>query len=170
MRSYVEQCLRTGKTPDVLIQKKILIKKLAQLVQKIHAEGFFYRDLHAGNIMVVKNDAGEPELYPVDFHKVWHMKKIPLWMRIRDLAQLKNSITASRADQVRFLREYAKGCNLFSNNFKFNAYRIEIKAEKLWRAHLKSRTKRCVVNSSEFAVQKDFKHSLYHNKCYTKFP
>ncbi len=168
LRSYVEQCLRTGKTPDVLIQKKILIKKLAQLVQKIHAEGFFYRDLHAGNIMVVKSDGGEPELYPVDFHKVWHMKKIPLWMRIRDLAQLKNSITASRADQVRFLREYAKGCNLFSNNFKFNAYRIEVKAEKLWRAHLKSRTKRCVVNSSEFAVQKDFTHSLYHNKCYTK--
>ena len=168
LHSYVEQYLKNGKAPGVLIERKILIKKLAQLVKKIHAEGFFYRDLHAGNILVLKSERGKPELYPVDFHKVWYMKKIQTWMRIRDLAQLKNSIDASRTDQVRFLRDYAKGNTLFSNNFKSNAYRIEAKAEKLWRTHLKSRTKRCVVNSSEFAVQKDITHSLYHNKIYSK--
>lgn len=168
LNSYVEHCLGNGKTPGILIEKKILIKKLAQLVQKIHSEGFFYRDLHAGNVLVVKSDNSEPELYPVDFHKVWHMKKIQAWMRIRDLAQLKNSITASRTDQMRFLREYAKGNTLFSNNIKVNARRIEEKAEKLWRTHLTSRTKRCMVNSSEFSVQKGFTHSLYHNKSFSK--
>jgi len=168
LHHYVGHYLGAEKTPDVLVREKKLVRKLALLVQKIHREGFFYRDLHAGNILVVELDDGEPQLYPVDLHKVWYIKKVPLWMRIRDLAQLRNSISVSRADRMRFFQEYAKGCPPFSTHFKVNARRVEAKAERLWRTHLKSRTKRCLVDSSEFAVKKDRAQSMYYNRGYSE--
>ena len=168
LHSFIDQCQGAGKAPDVLARKKLLIKKLALLVQKIHRKGFFYRDLHAGNILVVELDDGDPQLYFIDLHKVWYIKKVPIWMRIRDLAQLRNSISVSRADRMRFLREYAKGYPLFSTRFKVNARRVEAKAEKLWRTHLKSRTKRCLMNSSEFAVKRDRAQLMYYNRDYSE--
>jgi tRNA A-37 threonylcarbamoyl transferase component Bud32 len=168
LHSFVKECLDVRKASDALLKRKLLIKKLALLVQKIHGEGFFYRDLHAGNILVLENNSDDPQLYPIDFHKVWCLKKVPIWMRIRDLAQLKNSLSASRTDQMRFLHEYAKGCPSFLSNFNINARRVERKADKLWRVHLKSRTKRCLIESSEFAVKRNRTQSLYYNKGYSE--
>ena len=166
--SFMEQYEGGENAPNSLKKKRKLIKELALLVKKIHAEGFFYRDLHAGNILVVEGNDGGHQLYPVDFHKIWYLRIVPVWMRIRDLAQLRNSFSVSRSDQLRFLREYAKQCVTFTNHFKVNALRIEAKAEKLWRVHLKSRTKRCLIESSEFAIKKDIKKSIYHHKGYSE--
>jgi tRNA A-37 threonylcarbamoyl transferase component Bud32 len=168
LHRYVDYCLKDGKTSDILERRKMLNKKLALLVKKIHNAGFFYRDLHAGNILVVEGDDGKPQLYLVDLHRVKYLKRVPIWMRIKDLAQLRNSIAASRTDRMRFLHEYAKGSPLFSIHFKVNARRIEAKAKKLWKTHLKSRTKRCVVNSSEFVVKKDRAQSVYYNRSYSE--
>ena len=84
LNSFVKECMDVGKASDALLKRKKLIKKLALLVQKIHGEGFFYRDLHAGNILVLENNSDDPQLYPIDFHKVWCLKKVPILMRIRD--------------------------------------------------------------------------------------
>jgi tRNA A-37 threonylcarbamoyl transferase component Bud32 len=165
LRDYVEQKLGDGNFPGTLEKRRKIIEDLALLVKKIHDEGFFYRDLHAGNILVMDDDNGPPQLHPVDLHKAWYLGRVPAWMRVRDLAQLKNSISLSRTDQMRFLRVYA-GEDTVSTH-KIYAYRIERKAEKLWKAHLKSRTKRCVINSSEFAVKKNRSQALYYNKIYT---
>jgi len=166
LNSYLGKQVRAGDVAGALEKRKTIIKKLALLVGKIHSAGFFYRDLHAGNIVVVEGDKGELQLYPIDLHKAWYLGKVPRRMCIRDLAQLKNSLPASRTEQVRFLREYA-GRNLyFGKEFKVNARCIEKKADALRDVHLRSRTKRCVINSSEFAVKKDGTQSFYHNKIY----
>ena len=168
LNSFVAENIEVGKSRDDLLKRRMLIKKLALLVQTIHSEGFFYRDLHAGNILVLESNSGETQLYPIDFHKVWHLGKLPIWMRIRDLAQLKNSLSPSRTDQLRFLQEYTKKCPSFLKQFKVNASRIEKKAEKLWRVHLKSRTKRCLLKSSEFDVKIDRLQTMYYNKSYSE--
>lgn len=168
LHSYAADNIEVGKSRDTLLKRRMLIKKLALLVQKIHSEGFFYRDLHAGNILVLESNSGETQLYPIDFHKVWHLGKLPIWMRIRDLAQLKNSLSPSRTDQLRFLQEYSRKCPSFLKQFKVNARRIEKKAEKLWRVHLKSRTKRCLLKSSEFDVKKDRSQTMFYNKGFSE--
>jgi len=169
LRDFYEQSLIPSGSPHYALHKKSMaIKKLAALVSSIHAEGFFYRDLHAGNVLVAERDDGTLSLYPVDFHKAWHLRRIPDFMRIRDLAQLKNSLAVSPADQLRFLKAYALDAPRSCTHLKHSARRIEKKAEQLWRVHLKSRTKRCLVKSTEFEVQKDLTRSLYYRKTYSE--
>jgi len=168
LRDFYEQSLIPNGSPHHDLNKSTVIKKLADLVSSIHAEGFFYRDLHAGNVLVVESDDETLSLYPVDFHKAWHLRRIPDFMRIRDLAQLKNSLAVSPADQLRFLNAYALDAPRSFTHLKQSARRIEKKAEQLWRVHLKSRTKRCLVNSTEFAVKKDLTQSMYFRKTYSE--
>lgn len=165
---YAVDHFKVVQSSDKRLEKSVLIKQLARLVQRIHDQGFFYRDLHAGNILVLQNNGGEARLYPIDFHKVWYLGKVPTWMRVRDLAQLKNSLPASKTDQLRFLREYAKTNPSFHRRFKLYARRVERKADRLWRIHLKSRTKRCLVKSSEFDVKSSRSQTLFYNKQYSE--
>ena len=145
-----------------------VISAVARVVSAIHEEGFFYRDLHAGNILVDTSDDDTLVIYPIDFHKVWHFSKLPAWMRVRDLAQLKNSLSSSASDQWRFLKEYTRQSPSIKNPLKEFAGQINKKASQLWRVHLRSRTKRCLVESSEFAVRKGTQLSLYYRKTYTE--
>jgi tRNA A-37 threonylcarbamoyl transferase component Bud32 len=168
LRDFYEQSLIPCGPPHHHLKKSTVIKKLAALVSSMHAEGFFYRDLHAGNVLVVERDDEALDLYLVDFHKAWHLRRLPDFMRIRDLAQLKNSLAVSPADQLRFLKAYALGAPRSFNHLKQSARRIEKKAEQLWSVHLKSRTKRCLVKSTEFEVHKDLTRSLYYRKTYSE--
>jgi tRNA A-37 threonylcarbamoyl transferase component Bud32 len=168
LRDFYDQSLAPYRSPDHRLKKRMVIRKLATLVSSMHAEGFFYRDLHAGNILVVQSDEGTLDLYPVDFHKVWHLRRIPDFMRIRDLAQLKNSLAVSPADQLRFLKAYALDAPRCFTHLRKSARRIEKKAEQLWRVHLKSRTKRCLMKSTEFEVKKDTTQSMYYRKIYSE--
>ncbi|MDX1777943.1 MAG: lipopolysaccharide kinase InaA family protein, partial [Thermodesulfobacteriota bacterium] len=148
--------------------RRSVIEKVAGIISKIHQEGFFYRDLHAGNILVHTRKDGSVQIYPIDFHKVWHFKRLPLWMRVRDLAQLKNSLNLSQTDQLRFLKSYSTKSPVLSEGFKDIVKKINKKAAKLWGVHLKSRTKRCLVESSEFSVKNAYGMSLYFRKIYSQ--
>jgi len=167
LRDFYEQSLVPQSSSEHELKKRMLLHQLATLVSSIHAQGFFYRDLHAGNVLVLQRDDKPLELYPVDFHKAWHLRRIPDFMRIRDLAQLKNSLSVSPADQWRFLKAYTHDAPMNCTDLKKYARRIAKKAEQLWRVHLKSRTKRCLVKSTEFEVAKDLTRSLYYSKAYS---
>ena len=89
-------------------------------------------------------------------------------MRIRDLAQLKNSLAVPPADQLRFLKAYGLDAPPYFSNTSQSARRIAKKADQLWLLHLKSRTKRCLVKSTEFEVKKDRARSLFYRKKYSE--
>lgn len=168
LRDFFEQRLCFRGFPDAGREEKVVIGKLAALVASIHAEGFFYRDLHAGNILVVAGAGGTTDLYPVDFHKVWHLGRMPDFMRIRDLAQLKNSLSLAPADETGLLEAYLQHLPFAGITPAESARRIEKKAGQLWRVHLKSRTRRCLVNSSEFGVQRNAAQTIYYRKTYAE--
>lgn len=143
-----------------------LCEDTARLVAEMHREGFFCRDLHAGNLLVVPADGASSRIYLVDLHKVWHTGWVPLWMRMRDLAQLRNSLTVSRTIQLRFLGSYLRHANLPAESLGNCAERIAHKAARMWNAHLKSRTKRCLKESSEFAIDSSDSHTMYRRRLY----
>jgi tRNA A-37 threonylcarbamoyl transferase component Bud32 len=87
-------------------------------------------------------------------------------MRVRDLAQLRNSLTVSRPVQMRFLINYLRQANLPVDSHRDFARRVELKAARMWKTHLKSRTKRCLKESSEFSIIKRNGCTIYRNRVY----
>jgi serine/threonine protein kinase len=82
------------------------------------------------------------------------------WMRIRDLAQLCNSIPAPESDRLRFLKEYCKDDLRDKKNFYALNVNITHVAGKLEQRRIKSRSKRCRKNSTLFEV-KGWWHESY---------
>lgn len=149
-----------------LISKRALVEKAAQLVSALHNQGFFFRDLHAGNMLFIPEEDGGFQLCLVDFHKAWHTRWVPRWMRIRDLAQLRNSVSLSAAQQWRFLKLYGERSRIPPAALAGFAGRIEVLARKMRVVHLRSRTKRCLKESSEFSIHRGRQHTIYRQKIY----
>jgi tRNA A-37 threonylcarbamoyl transferase component Bud32 len=151
---------------DVSRHQAMLILTTARVIAKMHSDGFFFRDLHAGNILVVTGAGAAEQIYLVDLHKVWRTGWVPFWMRARDLAQLHNSLNATRTVRLRFLRSYLRHANLPADSLRQAARRIDRTAGRMWRTHLRSRTKRCLKESSEFAVSTRGACTIYRNRMY----
>lgn len=143
-----------------------LEEKAARLVSEIHNRGFFFRDLHAGNILIVPESGTGYHMWLADFHKAWHTVWVPSWMRARDLAQLRNSLSVSTTGQVRFLKAYLGHANLPPDYLRKLSLQIDHTSKKLWSTHLRSRTRRCLKESSEFSVTAGKGLRVYRHKIY----
>ena len=89
-----------------------LIKKLANDIAHLHNNGVYYRDLHAGNILVSQNDAHTPRIYFVDLNEVKRQRVPKEQQCLDDLARLNAFVTASVRTRLRFLLYYLKTRNL----------------------------------------------------------
>jgi tRNA A-37 threonylcarbamoyl transferase component Bud32 len=155
--------VRNRSSRETLEKKREIINELARQIRLIHAHGFFHRDLHAGNILIKEEPSRMFNLFFVDLHKAWHVRRIPLLARIRDLAQFQNSLPSTRCDRIRFLKAYLQENDppLLMMTSAIDQY-----AKRLKRVRLRSRTKRCLIPSSEFMVKKGFKRNLYCKRKY----
>lgn len=132
-----------------LDEKIRLLQNLASFVRKMHDAGYLHPDPHAGNILVRLPDY---EFFIVDPQRST-FKKIGLHEREKQVAFIIFSIYRffNRADILRFLKFYG------ITDFKA----IMPKLEALSYRYLRSRGKRCVVDSSEFARQKSKGRLIY---------
>ena len=149
LNDYFEQRL-PALAPDVARQLRTsLATNLAQLVRAVHNRGIFYRDLHAGNILIRAAADGGHELFLIDLHRALFPPRLMQWMKVRDLAQLCNSLPQTAIDRDIFLREYCREalCNEASLRFSIAAASGKLEARRL-----RSRGKRCTKNSTTFEV------------------
>jgi len=131
-------------------EKRALIRALAERVAALHRRRVFYRDLHAGNIMVRERETGSPELFFIDLHRALFPPWLARWMRVRDLAQLCNSLPVSRTDGRCFLDRYCAGKPASGDSVNALQAAIAEKALRLEQRRILSRSKRCVKNSTVF--------------------
>ena len=140
---------------DGFSKKKVLIKLLAIMIGMLHKSNIFYRDLHAGNILIKAGGGGNPELFFIDLHRAAVLPGLMQWMRIRDLAQLCNSLPGSKTDKLSFLNEYCGEYHLSENAFRKLQKKLYNKRSKLDFRRIISRSKRCLKNSSVFEKRSD---------------
>jgi tRNA A-37 threonylcarbamoyl transferase component Bud32 len=154
-----EYLLKTALTPA---RRQQLGRALGRLVRKLHDAGVFFRDLHAGNILIRWGDGQRPELFLIDLHKAFCLPALLQRMRVRDLGQLCNSLAASRTDAVRFLKVYCKG----KPRSYYRTLRQEIHAQriKLEAVRIKSRSKRCIRHSTVFEKKRTWPEAYFGRK------
>ena len=87
-------------------KKRTLIRRVAEIVRRLHNSGMYHQDLYLGHFFLGSDDT----LYLIDLQRVGLRNKIPRRYLVKDLAQLAYSaeITegVSRSDQMRFFLTY----------------------------------------------------------------
>ena len=131
-----------------------LLAHAARLIRETHEAGLFHQDLHAGNILVAST---EKKLYIIDLHRSRFVRDLSKRRRLWNIAQFFYSLKdwLSPEDKEAFLRLYDKDKYTFPDGFTEGLQEIGRFEERLYRRHMKSRTKRCLKNSGGFFVVKE---------------
>jgi len=128
------------------------VAELAATVKRIHHSGLLHKDFHAGNFM----RDGE-SLFLTDLHQASILRALSLNQRLWNLSHLFHSLRSrwGEKEQMQFIEKY----------FEEEPPDLEKKEELLQRIHLwmdrlrkrqwRSRTKRCLKESTEFSIKKE---------------
>lgn len=130
---------------------------LGAFFANLHRKGFYYADLHPGNI-IVKPD-GQPVL--IDAQELFCLKKIPGMLRAYNLGRLYLALASTTPPGwfEKFLQTYNAR---FAN--KVSLRQIRQASTRHYQKHIKSRTKRCLKNTSEFEAIKSRGHTIYKRR------
>jgi tRNA A-37 threonylcarbamoyl transferase component Bud32 len=135
-------------------KQKTLLSQTAQLIRKAHEAGLFHQDLHAGNILV---GSKKKRLYLIDLHRSKFVRSLSKRRRLWNLAQFFYSLKGliSTEEKKVFLNRYDQEEKTFNKRFEEALRRIERVEERIYRRHMRSRTKRCLKNSGGFYVTQE---------------
>jgi tRNA A-37 threonylcarbamoyl transferase component Bud32 len=150
-------------------EKDTLLKAIALLTTKLHKNNIFLKDFQLGNILL-STPAGArhavPLLYLLDLHSARCVTSLSLQQKIWMLAKLLDSFEPffRPQDKERFLELYARGMPDFRNKFSSNVQKVKSLADKIRRTHLKSRTQRCLRDSTAFAIEDHSGWKVYRRR------
>ncbi len=127
----------------------------------MHASGLLHQDLHAGNFLW----DGE-SFFLIDLHRARLLRSLSLNQRLWNLSHLFHSLRSvwGEKEHLRFLDQYFGGDSISSQKKKEYLMKIHSSMDRLQKRQWKSRTKRCLKESTEFSVTKEEGKTIYHRK------
>ena len=131
-----------------------LLKDLGEYLARIHALGILHLDLHGDNVLVGRAGQGGPVFWLLDLHRVRVGRRLSKAERRWNLAQILLSMRRELCpgeDRV-LLEAYLKASGLEapSGSWLDSIGRTQ---RRMLRKHQRSRTRRCLKDSSGFAVE-----------------
>jgi len=136
--------------------KEQVVEELACLTGRLVRSGYYHRDFHAGNILIQPDSPRGHRLFVLDLHSVRRRKLRPRHV-FRMLSMLANSTDlpgVTPADRLRFLvlflRTWKGVGRVARREMLWWAGQVESKRKALHSRHMRSRTRRCLVESTLF--------------------
>ena len=143
------------------LKEDAAIEDFAKTVRKIHGAGLYHGDLHAGNFLW-----HEGSLFLTDLHSGKFLKNLSLGQRLWNLTHLFHSLRAvwGEEEQTRFICTYFEGDPAHLPKAKGGQYlqRIHRGMERLLKRQWRSRTKRCLKESTDFSAPREEERQYYH--------
>ncbi len=161
---YLSEAIESGVSlaeSASLLQDEKVLKELVKTIVKMHASGLLHQDLHAGNFMWDGHS-----FYLIDLHRTRLLRSLSLNQRLDNLSHLFHSLRSiwGEKDRLRFLEQYFEGDSISSKKKKECLTRVHSSMERLQKRQWRSRTKRCLKESTEFSVQKEEGWTSYRRK------
>jgi len=153
------------RNPDAL--DGALIDAAARLVAQAHEAGFLHRDLHLGNIL----RDGKGNLYLVDMHRLEIKSVVADEEAARNLGQLDFSFSrvADKEKRGAVVAAYLNSRRIGMGHDKFR--RAVYEASRAWGArHFRSRTRRCLRDGENYAVEHARDYTVYRKTAFTADP
>jgi len=138
-----------------------LMKAAGTLLASMHRAGISHPDFHPGNVLVRAAGSGPPELFAIDLHSIRSLSLFRSRRRAKDLAKLYHALTSLAHDAD--LKEMLSGYFETAGGWHIPEAKIVRRARALEAQRLRSRTRRCVKESSLFT-----KINLYRLKGYRR--
>lgn len=161
---FLSEAIGTGVSliEDISKSKESLsIIELAKTVKKFQEAGLFHQDLHAGNFLW--NGAS---FVLTDLHHAKLGKPLSLNKKLWNLAHLFHSLRSGwgEVEQLQFLDEYFDEMSDHSQKKEILFRRIYPLMDRLQTRQWRSRTKRCLKTSTEFAMVKEKEIRIFHRR------
>lgn len=156
----VVQFLKESPLRVIQKSKKPVISALAKLIRNMHNAGIYHADLHLKNILLKKDSTGGFAAYVIDLDKSVVLDKLDIHLRIKNLSRLDRYLeklrwlsgkatsheddreeswsqkiaTISRADRIRFFKEYMLQDTAIDKNWKYclRRYHTHHTLHKCW--------------------------------------
>ncbi len=157
-----------GAAPERLAEVRPLLIQLGALVRRLHECGVYHPDLHGGNLLL--DSSGKAPLHLIDLHSCRFIGFVPRFLRLQGLAKAAGSLRqALPPEELRWIligyldagtaRPGGGGPEKALEPIMEGAaarLREEIApiVLRLSRRQLRSRTRRCLLNSTVFAVER----------------
>jgi tRNA A-37 threonylcarbamoyl transferase component Bud32 len=137
------------------------VTELAKTVGKFQDAGLFHQDLHGGNFLW-DGDL----LFLTDLHRSKIIKSLSLNQRLWNLSYLFHSLRSmwGEEEQLRFLGQYFEGRFNDSRRREILNQKIHPVMDRLQKRQWRSRTKRCLKDSTEFSVHKEKGIRYFHRR------
>jgi len=138
---------------EFLARKRRYLSAVGKLVRNVHDAGFFHGDLQGGNLLVDVAD----KIWLIDLHRV-RAERVSERRRIRSLARVVMAFRGvwTAGDEQSLLEGY--GAPLVWRGPILRG------AERMIRKRFRSRTKRCLMNSSRFHVSRIGDCRVFHRR------
>ena len=143
------------------IEDPLVLLEMGRTLKKIHRAGLFHNDLHAGNFLW-----DGQSLHLVDLHSARILHSLSLNQRLWNLALLFQSLRPIWGEirQSLLMDTYFEGEPLYLQNRGKWLQKIHVWMDRLQKRHWKSRTKRCLKESTEFSVEVEGGGAYYHRR------
>src|SRR4030042_698260 len=153
----IESSVSLAEVADRLKDEKISAE-LVKTVIRMHRSGLLHQDLHAGNFLW----DGE-SFFIIDLHRARLLHSLSLNQRLWNLSHLFHSLRSiwEEKEQLRFLDQYFEGDSVSSQKKKEYLMKIHSWMVRLQKRQWRSRTKRCLKESTEFSVKKEKGITIY---------
>jgi tRNA A-37 threonylcarbamoyl transferase component Bud32 len=137
------------------------LEDFARTVRKIHGAGLYHGDFHAGNFLW-----HEGSLFLTDLHSARLLKTVSLDQRLWNLAHLFHSLRTvwEEKEQSRFVCTYFEGDPAHLSKSGHYLRRIHERMERLLKRQWRSRTKRCLKESTDFSIPREGEVRYYHRR------
>ena len=150
-------------------RKVQLAEDLAELTAKLLKAGYVHQDFHAENLLVDPRPPGEGGLYVLDLHRI-RKGFVSRRGALRMLGMLAHSTdipAVGPADRKRFVRAFLRRWKGIRGP---EVERWDLMLLSAWqneeRRHMRSRTRRCVLESSLFTREKTAGFRIYRRRDY----
>lgn len=131
--------------------RDLFFDKLARLTAGLHDANVFHADFHLGNVLVADPHGDDPEIYVIDLHSVKFPARLSRGNILLNLARVAESLRQLGDGEVRiFLEKYLELRPDFASSAAGLESEVWRRVATLDRRKLRSRTRRCLIESSRF--------------------
>jgi tRNA A-37 threonylcarbamoyl transferase component Bud32 len=161
---YLSEAIGSGVSlidDPAVLRESLWMDEFAKTVRKIHDRGLFHKDLHAGNFLW-----NGQSLFLTDLHRAKIVRTLSLNQRLWNLSQLFHSLRPiwNEGDHLRFIEKYFEENPFYLQKKEELTQKVHSLMDRFQKRQWRSRTKRCLRESTEFSILKEKGIHYYYRR------